>query len=810
MKIFTFVRRQMVPLVVLCCFVFFGSQSAQAQYNKLDPGNNNPPPAGPILDLSGTAIPTSAYQQYSVSFTAGVSNTAITFAFREDPAFILLANVSVTDVTIPSSPSGNLLVNGDFSGTLITSNGNTSAPFGWTYANQYGATFGGVVVRNCGIGGGSCWDDGAVQAYDAISQTIATTIGDIYQITFFVRDTGPSGVFSDVSTNGDTTDTAGNGRNLTVYAQAGLPPAQGTVTQPGQPLNPNNAANLAQSFVFNAAPVGSGQHVEFDFDYTTAFNTPDPLTIVANTTPEISDDSVTQPNYQSMVNGTALAETTCFTSLGQLDGTGAAACPKLTIKCTNANSSVFAGDNCPQSTARNLYFKHVIDVVGGTPVIPLGSAPTLAMGSDNWAPGSCVLVGPEEGQLCPKSEGTQFFDCCRIGGTPPKTNSGFIAGCCEREWTTTPTIALWSNNPTVPVSFTSNPPSVPVPNPNHWVAAPGQSVTFGFEAPGAAPDPTFPIHGDQTLLNPTPPSTDASAPCGSSTTHLNWGTPGTNPPGFNTSGSVTVPGEGAYELHFFSTDCDDMQELIYANPSDPNKNWAKFKTALFNVDTTKPTVTGLTLSPTTQIPGQNITANYNCADNLSNVVNSGLASCGKNLSLGGALGPLALNEAFTVAAGLNGPQTYSVTATDRAGNTFTANANYFAGYQFFGFFAPVSNPGTGIQPVINTIKAGRTVPVKWQVLDGNGVAVTGLTLGLSNGGVASGTVHLTAVNSTVCAHDTVDNSILVDAAGNSGLQDLGGGNYQFNWKTVLPSGACVLLSVDPGDGTQHQAYFYAK
>jgi hypothetical protein len=183
------------------------------------------------------------------------------------------------------------------------------------------------------------------------------------------------------------------------------------------------------------------------------------------------------------------------------------------------------------------------------------------------------------------------------------------------------------------------------------------------------------------------------------------------------------------------------------------------------------------------------------------------------------LGPLALNEPFTVAAGLNGSQTYSVTAKDVAGNSFTANANYFVGYQFFGFFAPVSDPIPGVtvappggfvNPVINVIKAGRAVPLKWQVLDGNGVAVTGLTLGLSNGGVASGTVHLTAVNSTVCAHDTVDNSILVDAAGNSGLQDLGGGNYQFNWKTVLPSGACVLLTVDPGDGTQHAAFFQAK
>jgi uncharacterized protein DUF11 len=669
MKIFKFIRRQMAPLVVLCCFVLIGSQSAQAQTPKTDPAFNNPPPAGAILDLNGTPVPGGGhgtYQQYTVNFTANIANTAITFAFREDPAFISFTNASVTDVTTGSST--NLLMNGDFSGGTYLNNGNNLTPIGWTFANVFGAAASGVVVSGSSLCYTSsfCWYDGAVQAYDAISQTIPTTLGDTYRITFFVADnSGCNCNFSDLSSPGVS------GINVTVYAQAGLPPAQGTVTQPGSTIT---AATLAQSFVFNPAPVGSGQHVEFDFDYTTAFNTPESLTIVAGTTPEISDDSVTQPDYQTMVKGTALAETTCFTDLGQLDTTGAAACPKLTIKCKNDNSNgVFAGDNCPQSTARNLYFKHVIDVVGGDPSIPLGSAPTLAMGSDNWAPGSCVLIGPETGQLCPKSEGTQFFDCCKIGGTPPKSNSGFIAGCCEREWTTTPTIALWSNNTTVPVTFMSVPPSIPVLNPNNWVAAPGQSVTFGFEAPGAAPDPTFPITSprpDQTLLNPNPPSGNVSSPCGSSTSALNWGTPGTNPFGFNTSGSVVVGGEGAYELHFFSTDCDDMEELIYA-PNGAN-NWAKFKTTPFNVDTTKPSVSaGPTLSPApttnngvpnSYLLNQSVSATYTCSDPTSGGVASGIATCGPGNTN---------STSSPVPTSARGSFNFTVNTTDVAGNVGT-------------------------------------------------------------------------------------------------------------------------------------------
>ncbi|MGH8838740.1 MAG: PxKF domain-containing protein [Jiangellaceae bacterium] len=46
------------------------------------------------------------------------------------------------------------------------------------------------------------------------------------------------------------------------------------------------------------------------------------------------------------------------------------------------------------------------------------------------------------------------------------------------------------------------------------------------------------------------------------------------------------------------------------------------------------------------------------------------------------------------------------------------------------------------------------------------------------------------------------------ANGNSGLQNLGNGNYQFNWKT--PAGcasSCKTLRLDQGDGVLHIAEF---
>lgn len=203
---------------------------------------NEPPPVGAILDLSGTPIPgggDGTFQTYTVDFTAALSNTAITFAFREDPAFISFEDASVVDLTTSSS---NLLTNGDFSGGVYTDNGNGATPNGWTYANIFGAEAGGVVETGspCASGGTpNCWYDGAVQAYDAISQTIATTVGNNYQISFNVADNsacdtngGPPCNFSDLSTNGNVTGTGGNGIDVLAYALAGLP-APGTTPEPG-------------------------------------------------------------------------------------------------------------------------------------------------------------------------------------------------------------------------------------------------------------------------------------------------------------------------------------------------------------------------------------------------------------------------------------------------------------------------------------------------------------------------------------------------------------------------------------------------
>ena len=212
-------------------------------------GNNNSPPAGAILDLGGGETGTSAQAvnhgapvEESVSFVAGLTDTQITFAFREDPAFISFGTVSLVNDT---TSSGNLLLNGNFADGIYSDPvsatdpyGNADVPDDWSYANVYGATAQGRLTSCSGFTSGYCWFDGSVQAYDALDQVVATTVGDTYTLSFWYTDSGGLTDFSDLSTNGDTTSSGGNGVDILAYAQAGLPPAcpPGEVcTQPSAP-----------------------------------------------------------------------------------------------------------------------------------------------------------------------------------------------------------------------------------------------------------------------------------------------------------------------------------------------------------------------------------------------------------------------------------------------------------------------------------------------------------------------------------------------------------------------------------------------
>lgn len=449
-------------------------------------------------------------------------------------------------------------------------------------------------------------------------------------------------------------------------------------TQIGQPITPET---LNQQFIFNDA---TDQLVQFGFNYTTAYTNND-LTIVNNTVPTVSNQGITQAAYAAMVAGTSLATTQCFIANGEgTDAKKDPLCSQLTLECTNTESTTSAGDNCPQSIQRNLFWTQIVDAPGtGGLNIPSGTAPTLAMGSDNWAPGSCTLVGPEAGKLCPQSTLTQFELLATDtrpggGGTGTTSNSSFVLGCCEPEWNTVPTVALWANNTIVPVSFTTSPPTNMLANStNQWVPAPNQSITWGEENLGAAPDTTFPVAGDQTATNP--------AACPSAWPAWSGTTPPPAPPSFTAAGTVSVSGEGRYEVHYFSTACEDHEELWFPTSlttANPN-NVARFKTAPFNVDTTKPTVS-ISLNSAVGVYAQNSspapTATVTCTDPSSPTVSglySGIAKCGLQSSPQLFTGNLqTVSSTPSLSTSTLGTNTLTAIAVDAAGNDSTTSVTY--------------------------------------------------------------------------------------------------------------------------------------
>lgn len=164
-----------------------------------------------IYNLTGQTI-SSTYQTATVTFTPSDTTTHLSFAFRNDPSYLELANVSLVDSTTSSS---NLLTNGNFSsGTL-----GSSAPTGWTYLNAFGASHGGALTSGCAPSSGNCYSDGAVQAYDAISQNVTTITRDSYTLSFDYAVSSGGGTYQPTSTNG-LSGISGNGRDMFVYAGA--------------------------------------------------------------------------------------------------------------------------------------------------------------------------------------------------------------------------------------------------------------------------------------------------------------------------------------------------------------------------------------------------------------------------------------------------------------------------------------------------------------------------------------------------------------------------------------------------------------
>lgn len=202
--------------------------------------------------------------------------------------------------------------------------------------------------------------------------------------------------------------------------------------------------------------------------------------------------------------------------------------------------------------------------------------------------------------------------------------------------------------------------------------------------------------------------------------------------------------------------------------TDAAGNRATSNVVVVNIDRTAPTLAP-TVTPGTLLINAAASANPNASDSLS-----GIAS----------------RQCDVLATGTVGSRTVSCTATDAAGNSAGGGANYRVVYGFNGFTSPVQNPS-----VLNVLKAGRSVPFRWRVVDAQGAPVDTLTV------AAFRVVPIACPNTT-------ENRIASFGSGNGQLQNLGNGYYQLDWAAANSlRGACRSLDLDLGDGELRSALF---
>lgn len=206
------------------------------------------------------------------------------------------------------------------------------------------------------------------------------------------------------------------------------------------------------------------------------------------------------------------------------------------------------------------------------------------------------------------------------------------------------------------------------------------------------------------------------------------------------------------------------------------------------IDTTPPAVTiSAPANGGSYVLNAAVASNFSCSDALS-----GVATC---------VGPVASGTNFNTST--FGIHTFTVTATDVAGNQAQATSTYTVGYNFVGFLSPLGPAGTVTAPSFSgTVNQGSAVPLKWELLDSNGNVISNLSSVVSI--VACPSSGRTAAPGAPCV---LLYSPTVGAKGNSSFR-FSSPQFIFNWDTSSTIGSVAgffTVEVQLNDGSPAKA-----
>jgi hypothetical protein len=205
------------------------------------------------------------------------------------------------------------------------------------------------------------------------------------------------------------------------------------------------------------------------------------------------------------------------------------------------------------------------------------------------------------------------------------------------------------------------------------------------------------------------------------------------------------------------------------------------------VDATAPTITVVAPGTSALLLNAVVNASYSCAD-----ATSGVATCTGSVANGSPLD-----------TSTPGPKSFTVTATDVAGNSVTKTVNYSVGYTFTGFASPLSAAGT----FSGSSGLGKALPIKWTLQNAGGTyisdlsaigTITAIFTGPATGGVCP--VQTTPALTTYTLY------LPVSGGTGSTVLRFSSPGFIFNWDTssVGATGAgCYTITVQTADNAQY-------